>query len=187
MIVCSFKETVLVDFGFNVGGELLHRLAEDVEQGGVGGVGAVGVHLLFAALGDLGALEVETDVVVAGVGVGFRLLVVVAPQLAPGGKHGPGFGRKVVERTVWGGEPLFLLRGEQVGLPALRLGGVGSVQIFAHKMTGKVVLRSHLSFGEWYPMVDALTTANAVLSVKQCVNKAVGLKLVVSLPTVFGV
>lgn len=103
MIVCSFKETVLVDFGFNVGGELLHRLAEDVEQGGVGGVGAVGVHLLFAALGDLGALEVETDVVVAGVGISTGLLVVVAPEVSPGGQYGVGLGTDVVEWTVVGG------------------------------------------------------------------------------------
>ena len=51
-----------------------------------------GVHLLFAGGGFLHALEVEADVVVGGVGIGVRLGVVVAPELAPGIEDGTGYG-----------------------------------------------------------------------------------------------
>lgn len=79
--VLVFEESVGIDFWLDGGGECSHALSQGGDEGGVGGVCALGVHLLAAAGKCLGALEVETYVVEGGVGVSGSngLGVIVAP------------------------------------------------------------------------------------------------------------
>lgn len=68
-----FVESVFINIRFYALGEGLHGSTQGVDKRGVGFVRTVGAHLLLAACGGLGALEIQADVIKRRVGISIGL------------------------------------------------------------------------------------------------------------------
>lgn len=169
------QEAVFVDFRLDFAGEQLQVLPQGCDEFRVAGIVAVGIHLSLGVR----ALEVETDVVEGGVGIGIGLRVVVTPQFAPGIHHGLGFRGELQGVRCC----VFFWLVEQIW-SCLRHRAVLASDVVGHKMAFELFLGIDFLLGERNPMVCATFGADTVLPVKKRVNEAVCLKFFISLPIV---